>query len=616
MPLPTPVRLLALAASLAGFTTLAVAPAGASIADATAIDGPSADIIALDGVAMAEDGTGGLVYRKRVAGRTNVFVSRFTAQGWQPPRRVDVGQAFNSSWPAIGAGNGGRLVVTWVHEFGANVQNRMYSAVLGPGATRFQDPVAVDLDVREGLDAYPSLSMSRGGAAYLTYRVVYSSQDPNLPPGFVDADVRLARFAGSFWSVFGQPVDRNPVQPVRTPTALNGPRVATDAAGNAVVAWTEPDDELIDRVYARRIFGATPGFVLQASPGGDPGAEGRPLRAGPDQFDLALSPFGEAAIAYRQLPASGASFTRPRAYVNLLPSVFSEKAGAFVGIKAVDTGGADGPTDGLGTVRVGVDDQGGFTAAVGRGVAGLLVPGDELSVGEPERLDEGGSVTPPDPFVERGPDGALAASYSLSDAAGAAGVGLLQRNPEATGERKVVATESGGPVSTLLSDGSGLGDAAIAFLQGEEALTTIAATSVDAPPGGFSVATPPEFVRTRQVELTWDEAPAGVGAVRYELLIDGQDFGKQIKGLERTVSAREVGDGDHEVVVAAVDAGGQRTRTEAASLKIDLEAPRVRLTAPGRSRRATVRLADGTPGEVSGVAASRSTVAWGDGRRA
>ena len=148
-PLSARVALLAATAALLSSGTTA----RASIAPATAIDGPSAAILGVDGVAMSEDGTGGMVYRKRVDGRVNVYVSRFTARGWQPPQRVDAGQRFTSSWPAIGAGDGGRLVVTWVHEFGGAVQNRMFSAVLGPGATRFQAPVALDLDVREGLDA-------------------------------------------------------------------------------------------------------------------------------------------------------------------------------------------------------------------------------------------------------------------------------------------------------------------------------------------------------------------------------------------------------------------------------------------------------------------------------
>ena len=61
-------------------------------------------------------------------------------RGWRAPQRVDAGQRFDSSWPAIGAGNGGRLVVAWVQEFGP-ASDRLYSASLDPGARRFQAPV-------------------------------------------------------------------------------------------------------------------------------------------------------------------------------------------------------------------------------------------------------------------------------------------------------------------------------------------------------------------------------------------------------------------------------------------------------------------------------------------
>jgi hypothetical protein len=612
---PTPARAAAFAA-VAAFLLVLPAPVHASIAPATPIDGPSGAILGVDGVAMSEDGTGGLVYRKRVNGRANVYVSRFTAKGWQAPQRVDVGQAYNSSWPAIGAGDGGRLVVTWVHEFGGGVQNRMYSAVLGPGATRFQAPIALDLDVREGLDAYPSLSMSRGGAAYLAYRVVLARQDPNLPPGTIDADIRLARFQGSFWSVLGNPVDRNAAQPMRTPTATNGPQVATDAGGNAVVAWSEPDDDLIDRVYARRVFGQSLGFVLQVSPGTDPGAPGRPLRAGPDQFALSLSPFGEAAIAYRQQPASGASFTRPRAYVNMLPSIFAEKAGMFTGVKAIDTGTSDGPAEALGPVSVAVDDEGGFEAGIGVGAAALLVGGDETTVAAPVRLDDGSSIGAPDPLVERGRGGALAAAFRLAAASGAAGVGLLERGSDGTPTTQTVATEAGGPVRTLLAAGSGLGDAAVAFLQGEDAGTTLAATAVDAPPADFSAATPPDWVNDARVELAWDAAPAAIGRVTYELLIDGDAVAGNLKGLKSTVKASTIGDGDHQVTVTATDSGDQSTSTPVASLKLDRTPPKVRVSAVRRARLASVKLSDGAKDDVSGVAVGTSSVRWGDGKRA
>ena len=614
MLVPTPARVAAAVAVVA----LLIAPtatATAAIPPAVTVDGPSAAVLGLDGVAMSQDGTGGLVYRKRVNGRVNVFVSRFTAAGWQPPQRVDLGQRFNSSWPAIGAGDDGRLVVTWIHEFGGAIQNRMYSASLGPGAARFQSPVAVDLDVREGLDAAPSLSMSRGGTAYLTYRVVLNRSDPNLPPGTIDADLRLARFQGSFWSVLGQPLDRNPAQPMRAATATNGPQVATDANGNAVVAWSEPDDDLVDRIYARRVFGQTLGFVLQVSPGTDPGAPTRPLRAGPDQFALDVSPFGQAAVAFRQLPASGSSFTRPRAYVNLLPSIFAEKAGAFLGAKSIDTGTADGPADALGPVSIGVDDEGGFDAGVGIGSAALAVPGDEAVVGEPARLDDGSSTGPPSPLVERGRGGALAAAYRVADGSGAAGVALLERSAEGAPTRQTVATDAGGPVRTLLSAGSTLGDAAVAFLQGDDAGATIAATAVDAPPTAFSAATPPDWTRDATVELTWDPAPSAIGRVTYELLINGEAVASNLRGLKATVRSSAIGDGDHQVAVTATDPAEQSTATPVASLKLDRTPPKVRTVVRRAARRASVVFADGAKGDVSGVAAATSTVRWGDGRR-
>jgi len=64
------VPLLALAAiGLAGH----VQPARAVILPAVTIDGPSEEIVGFGGVAMAEDGTGGLVYLKSVDGVTHVL---------------------------------------------------------------------------------------------------------------------------------------------------------------------------------------------------------------------------------------------------------------------------------------------------------------------------------------------------------------------------------------------------------------------------------------------------------------------------------------------------------------------------------------------------------------
>ena len=164
--------------------------------------------------------------------RDHVYVAPFRDGAWAAPQRVDVGQAFDSSWARIGAGNGGRLVVTWVQESGID-SDRIYSATLDPGATGFQAPVPVDFNVGEATATHPDLAMARGGQAYLAYRVVTDTSAAN-PPGYLGADVRVARYNGRLWSVLGTPVDRNQAVPVRNPTEGNAPRIAIDIPATAM----------------------------------------------------------------------------------------------------------------------------------------------------------------------------------------------------------------------------------------------------------------------------------------------------------------------------------------------------------------------------------------------
>src|ERR1700733_12451217 len=96
---------------------VSVQRADAVILPAVTIDGPSTEIVGFGGVAMAEDGTGGLVYLKRVGGGAPVFFSRYLAGGRQAPIRVDTEQPFAASWPRIGAADGGELMVVWVTPF-------------------------------------------------------------------------------------------------------------------------------------------------------------------------------------------------------------------------------------------------------------------------------------------------------------------------------------------------------------------------------------------------------------------------------------------------------------------------------------------------------------------
>src|SRR4051812_31317524 len=100
--LPLTMRLLlALVLLLVG-----AAPARAGWQPPQPLDGPNADVVALGGVDVARDGTGGIAYLRR----DGVYVVRLTGGAWGAPERVG-GPATEA---ALAAADGGRLVVAWI----------------------------------------------------------------------------------------------------------------------------------------------------------------------------------------------------------------------------------------------------------------------------------------------------------------------------------------------------------------------------------------------------------------------------------------------------------------------------------------------------------------------
>ena len=133
---------------------------------------------------------------------------------------------------------------------------------------------------------------------------------PANPPGYVGADIRVARYNGRLWSVLGSPVDRNSGDAGPRPDRRRTRReVGIDVQGKGVVAWQEPDDEFVDRVWARRLFGASVGH---SPPGQSLELEGEPLRGPADAFALDVAGFGQAAVAFRQQPGPASKLTAPR----------------------------------------------------------------------------------------------------------------------------------------------------------------------------------------------------------------------------------------------------------------------------------------------------------------
>jgi hypothetical protein len=596
-------RLPAATAIAAACLLLTAAPAAAVVSDVEPIDGPSAELTDVGDAAMAEDGSGGVVYLKRSGGRDHVFAARFHDGRWSAPQRVDVGQAFDSSWPRIGAGDGGRLVVTWVQEFGAD-SDRMFSATLDPGASGFQAPVPIDFNVGEATATWPDLAMARGGQAYLVYRVVTDTSPAN-PPGYVGADVRLARYNGRLWSVLGIPLDRNQAIPVRQPSADNAPEVGIDVEGRGIVAWHEPGDDFVDRVWARRVFGTSVGIPLQASPSE---YGGQPLRGAADAFALDVGGFGQGAVAFRQQPGQAGALGATRLFVNEIPDVFAETSGAFGGARLVD----GGTRSALGPPSVAVDPRSVFVTAFASGAATLLGAGDDVEVRPVERLDAGGSTVAGDPLVDLAATGAAVAAWR-EQRGGAGVVAVQEQRADGVDEPTELSAPRGGAVGRLVLGGSGRGDAIVAWSQGSGAGTQIAAAVIDAPPDPFLVLLPDGWRRGRRIPISWDRAPSSIGAVRYSVSVDDEPVVEGLRRLRARLSRDDVGDGRHRVQVFATDSAGQETGSRSGRLLVDRRAPRVKLRRRGRTL--TVTVGDGPRRAGSGVRRGSVRIAFGDGRR-
>src|SRR5215218_7954775 len=229
--LSVPLALLALA-TLPGLASAGWFPA-------TPVDGPSPDIAKLGGVDLARDGTGGLVYLKRVDGTPHVFLSRFNGGQFRPPERVDNTIGAGASEAAIAAADENRLAIVWI------AGSRVYGSVVngnddqpGPllGPTElYNDPAGAVSDV--------AVDMGINGAAYATW----------AGPGGGGSDVRASRLEDVTWSLIGSPLDIDAGQAAGRGSQRS--RVSVSAEGNAVVAWGEDHADGRPRVYMRRLTG-------------------------------------------------------------------------------------------------------------------------------------------------------------------------------------------------------------------------------------------------------------------------------------------------------------------------------------------------------------------------
>ncbi|MGH2876771.1 MAG: hypothetical protein ACRDLV_11020, partial [Solirubrobacteraceae bacterium] len=199
------------------------------------IDGPGG-IVALTGLSIARDGTGGLVYLRDVAGVPHVFVSALLSGGFQAPVQADGGLAGPSSQPVIAAGNGGVLLVAFINA------GELYVCQTTGSETPLSAPAALYAPA-----ANPALSMSNFGKAYLAF---------TDPSGAGGGDVRAAYWNGPThpWALAPEPLDADAADPAGTGSGR--PAVAAAGDGIGIVAWGEGG-----HIYTRRLSGASPSVV-------------------------------------------------------------------------------------------------------------------------------------------------------------------------------------------------------------------------------------------------------------------------------------------------------------------------------------------------------------------
>ncbi len=596
-----------------------IAPAGAAalILPPATIDGPSQDILELGGAAVAPDGTGGIVYTKAVGGVAHLFVSTFDGTAWGTPTRVDWGQQFAASQPSIAAERNGRLAVVWVTPVatvGGKIRYGLESAMLGPRASGFGTSLLVDPNVGEGIGVDPDIAGASAGKAIVAYRAITQQANEEklgsalhrFRPGDVIADIRVARFSGNRWSRLGA-VNRNPVNSMRPPTVANAPQIGIGAKGNSVVAWQEPDQSGVSRIWVRRIYGSTPGPFMLASPAI---WEGVPVGGEASTFSLSVTGYEQARIVSEVEGKEAGPLSGPRLFLASLGPSYEEGSGKVVGPVLADQAGASPPPAPLGPPSVAAGGlEGGkgkmrlaFTTAGQLRMVGVDNAGNLVSLPAPSGAPAipGGSS-----FSSISSERGGVVAYEATEPLGQPGVAVRQELASGAAQVGFVSAEFTGPVADLRGGGSEAGNAVLGFLQGEPGNYEVVADAVGSPPAQFDLTPPKGWVRPKKAVVRWAAAPTSVGNVSYSFVLDGHVVTSGLTRQSFKPRPALLGNGIRDAQVIATDGLGGQILSKVAKLKVDSEAPTANLRQKGERVKITVR------DEESGVRVVRC--GFGDG---
>jgi hypothetical protein len=592
-----PVRAVLLAAATAALLLLALAAASARAALFTGdpVVGPTPALHGLDGIDLAPDGTGAIVYTMDDGGVPHVFVSRLVNGAWSAPERLDADLGGAATQAAVAAGDGGRLRVVFANGGNVYASTRADAAGGWSRQTLWSGGGASD----------PAVDLSVNGKAYAAFAA----------PGAGGHDVRgaYARDAGP-WSVIGAPLDADAANDAGAGTARA--RVAASADGVAIVVWGEGG-----HVFARRVQGARPSVVAVDALAGltlegvQAGAADLPVVSTQDDDSF-------TGVALRATFDVGGGTLRTRAVFRRLRGSRFDSPFAVEGAPFASGQGSGVP----------------HIATVGTG-QGLVVAGNDATFATSALqllfdVEPASPLLPIDSLVANTAPGfavpaaatarKMLVAWQVTPPGGTPEIHARYRDGGDFQAEQAISRADLGPTDAadgLLTAGDDAGNIAVAYAQDVPGQgRAIAVATVDQPPGRFAVQRVSGFQRNDRPTLAWTTSRETWGRF-FSVMIDGVQAG--VTGRRSFRLPAPLAQGAHTWQVVALDRRGQQYAARPSTLKIDSVPAFVRAQIRGaRKAGVTLKLAvqatdtpTGTARKAQGVLTSgvqQIVVSWGD----
>jgi hypothetical protein len=572
--LPVLLALLALAA------VPAVASAGWFPAAVNApVDGPSPDIVGLGGVDLARDGTGGLVYLKRVDGAPHVFLSRFNGGAFRPPERVDVGIGEGASEAAIAAADIDRVAVVWA------VGGKLFGSVV-VGNDQAPGPLlgpTLLYDAGAGTVSDVAVDMGINGTAYATFASVQNGQ----------GDLRAVRLTGTAWEGIAPSLDIAPAQSAGRGSQRS--RVGVSAEGNALVVWGENSADGRPRTYGRRLTGLTPSSYPQELSipdlGGAPGGRA-------DSPDVDIEDDGSFAWAvFRQDFAGGSRSVARR----MLGSTFDPPV-------PLDGG------PGTAAPRIAINGRGQGVAVLQTGgvASGSIIYNDVLEGTFPLSSQPGAGGAEPLPASSEHRETMLAWRLDGSIRARMKPEPTKAWDPEIELSRPDLGPVAPGQFAVAADRLAGF---AVAMVQGDpggnRSVTVALQDRVPGRPGAIARSA---WQSGRKAKLEWRPGRDLWGPQRFRVVVGGRVVGEttgtSLVPTQPLSAGRPI-----RYQVIAIDARGQESPSRTRRVRFDNDAPRFTVRIIGKRRAGRALRVVVRPRDRKGSGVREVRVRYGDSKR-